>query len=321
MHNRRAEIFDWLKQGRLKPEHLSAVLQLAGVTPKSSDWRCFFERLFLWLGVIFCACAVIFFLAYNWQDMGRFAKFGLVQLLIVGCLVAHWRLKADTGAGKAALFGASLLLGALLALVGQTYQTGADTYELFLVWAIAILPWTWLSRHDAQWLFLIVLLNVAATLYFYTFNAWFPRYFNSNSELWLMFIINTTALVVWELAAWRGISWLQARWPVRVLAVASGTLVTFLVVFEIFDHTDAPALLCYLVWMAAAYARYRHQRRDVLVLAGGVLSLIAVISMFMAQSMLQWADAGGFLFIGLVIMGLSAAGAWWLKQVAREGDR
>ena len=44
-------------------------------------------------------------------------------------------------AGKAALLAAALLTGGLLALIGQTYQTGADTFELFATWAALILPW------------------------------------------------------------------------------------------------------------------------------------------------------------------------------------
>ena len=44
-------------------------------------------------------------------------------------------------AGKAALLAASLFVGALLALIGQIYQTGADTFEMFAAWAALILPW------------------------------------------------------------------------------------------------------------------------------------------------------------------------------------
>ena len=40
----------------------------------------------------------------------------------------------------------SLLTGALLALSGQVYQTGADTFELFAWWAVLILPWVLVSR-------------------------------------------------------------------------------------------------------------------------------------------------------------------------------
>ncbi|MET0204922.1 MAG: DUF2157 domain-containing protein [Casimicrobiaceae bacterium] len=50
--------------------------------------------------------------------------------------LAVWR-GLDTLPGKAALV-AALLAGALLALVGQVYQTGADTFELFAAWAVAI---------------------------------------------------------------------------------------------------------------------------------------------------------------------------------------
>ena len=318
--NRRSDIFDWLKQGRLKPERLAAALQLAEVTPTRADWQRFFDRLMLWLGVIFCACAVIFFLAYNWQDMGRFAKFGLVELFIAICLFFCWRLDLNSAAGKASLLGASLLIGALLALVGQTYQTGADTYELFLVWAIAITPWTFLSRNSAQWLFLIFLANVAAILYFYLFNAWFFRYSNPNDVFWLTFIINTVALIIWEFAALRGVCWLQDRWPTRLLAVASGSLITTLAVFEIFDHTNSLALILYACWMISAYVVYRRKLLDMFVLAGGVLSLIVVISMLLAEWLLYSGDAGGFLFIGLVVIGLSAVGGWWLKSVANEAN-
>jgi hypothetical protein len=55
------------------------------------------------------------------------------------------------------------------------------------------------------------------------------------------------------------------------------------------------------------------------VLAVGVGSVIAV-----ATALLIWRtpihDAGGFLLIGLVIIGLSAAGARWLRGIAAEDD-
>jgi uncharacterized membrane protein len=321
MNNRRSDIFDWLKQGKLKPEHLAAALQLAEVTPKRADWLKFFDRLMLWLGVIFSALSVIFFLAYNWHEMGRFAKFGLVELLIISCLICCWRLNLSSAAGKSTLFGASVLVGALLALVGQTYQTGADTYELFLVWAIAISPWTYLSRNSSQWLFLIALFNVAASLYFYTFNSSFFGYYATNDVYWVMFLINSMALVIWEMAASHDVSGLKKRWPARILAVASGSLITTLVVFGLFDHADSWALIFYAVWIVSAYIIYRHKRRDVFVLAGGVLSLIVVISLFLGESMLRFADAGGFLLIGLIVIGLSAAGGKWLKSVANEVDQ
>src|SRR3546814_15416019 len=77
----------------------------------------------------------------NWNDLGRFAKFGLVGLLLIVAVIGYWRLGVDRAAGKASLLVASILLGALLALFGQTYQTGADTWELFANWAVLMAPW------------------------------------------------------------------------------------------------------------------------------------------------------------------------------------
>ena len=78
------------------------------------------------------------------------------------------------------------------------------------------------------------------------------------------------------------------------------------------------ALILYAGWMILAYVVYRRKLRDMFVLAGGVLSFIVVISMFLAEWLLYSGDASGFLLIGLVVIGLSAAGGWWLKSVANE---
>ena len=52
-------------------------------------------------------------------------------------------------------------------------------------------------------------------------------------------------------------------------------------------------------------------------LAGGVLSLIVAVAAFLSYHMLD-SGSGAFLLIGLVVIGMSAGGAIWLKSVARE---
>ena len=51
--------------------------------------------------------------------------------------------------------------GAVLALVGQTYQTGADVWELFAAWAALMLPFAWLSRSTASWVLWLGVANLA----------------------------------------------------------------------------------------------------------------------------------------------------------------
>jgi len=71
-------------------------------------------------------------------------------------------------------------------------------------------------------------------------------------------------------------------------------------------------------WLACAYGLYRRRIPDLYVLAGASLSVIVVITAFLGKHLIGHDAAGASLFIGLVVIGLSAAAGWWLKQVAKE---
>jgi len=321
MRSNRSDILDWLDQGRLAPEKLRDALALAGALPTAAEWRRFLDRLLALLGVDLLAAGAIFFFAFNWQDLGRFAKFALVEAPIVVALALAWRLGVDGVAGKATLLFAALMAGALLALVGQTYQTGADTWELFAAWAAAILPWALVARFPALWILWLALLNTSLALYFLTFGWLWGMLFAPEKLLWLLFGLNTAALVAWEVLEAGGLAWLRERWAARLLATASGGLVTALAIGQIvgWRHESRWAVPAWFAWMVLAYLAYRIWRKDVYVLAGGVLAAIAVVTTFLGKQV-RMNDAGEFLFIGLVVIGMSAAGGFWLKRVATEED-
>jgi uncharacterized membrane protein len=318
MTDAREAILDWARQGRLRPEDLRRALLQGGALPQAGDWRRFLDRLLLWLGTVGVAAGLIFFLAYKWEDLGRFAKLGLVEVLLVVTLVFVVRFGLERAAGKAALLAAALTVGGLLALIGQTYQTGADTFELFTVWALAILPWTLAGRFPALWLGWLALVNLAVALYFRTFPGLFGLLFSAETLLWVLLAVNTLALAVWEGAAAAGVVWLRERWAARLLATASGLCATQLAVYAIFESASSWGALAWLAWLAGAYVVYRIFLRDLFVLAGGVLSVIVVLTAFFGNHLIDWSDAGGFLLTGLLVIGLSAAGGWWLRRIATE---
>jgi uncharacterized membrane protein len=320
MSESRTEIFDWARQGHLSSDALPAALRIAGVTPGRADWHRFLDRLALWMGVVFCALAVIFFFAYNWQAMGRYAKFGLVELLIVLAIALGWRLGLERAAGKATLLAATLLAGALLALVGQTYQTGADTFELFAVWALAVFPWVAIACFGPLWLLWIGLLNLAMVFYWQVFGGWLGMLFSPRELVWTLFALNTIALCVWEAGAQLGVAWLRERWSPRVLAVASGGSISALAVWSIMrpEEGGIGAMLAYLAWIGAAWGVYRYWLRDLFVLAGGALSVIVVITVYLSKHLLRFDGGASYLLIGLLIIGLSAVSGLWLKSVAAE---
>lgn len=176
MTTTRNQLLQWAEQGDLPPANLPSALHLTGAEPSTSDWRRFIDRLLLWFGALFVSVGVIFFFAFNWNALGRFTRFGLLEGGLVAAVAIAWYLGLDRLSSKATLLVASLLLGGLLALVGQTYQTGADPWELFATWAVMALPWVVIGRFGALLLFWVGLVNLALILY----HQAFPRFFGSG---------------------------------------------------------------------------------------------------------------------------------------------
>ena len=65
----RHTLFAWAERGAITD--LWAALGVAGVLPGPREWRNFLDRLLLWSGAVALATAVVFFIAYNWNDLGK----------------------------------------------------------------------------------------------------------------------------------------------------------------------------------------------------------------------------------------------------------
>jgi uncharacterized membrane protein len=287
------------------------------------------DRMLLWLGVLALCTAATFFVAFNWEALGRFAQFALVEALLLVALLAYWRFAGRRIVAEASLLAAALLLGTLLALVGQTYQTGADTWQLFATWAVLMLPWALLGRSSLLWLLWLGLLNLAVVLWFQHWPGALWVLFTPWEQLtWSLFLLNTVAWVVWEWCIHRAAPASgsstppdSSRWPQRLLALASGTCITLLVLTTLFE-TQSPAALSWLVyalWLAAAYFLFRHRWPDLFVLAGASFSLIITLN-FTLGRLLSEADDWGISFLLLTSTTIASAGfaAVWLRRLHRE---
>src|SRR5262245_39590134 len=114
MESARAQLLEWAEQGLIPAESVEHALSVAGVSPDAARWQRFVSALLLWLGALLLAAGVIFFFAYNWDALGRFAKFGLVEGLLAAAVITAWYSGPDSVTGKASLFFGALLTGALL---------------------------------------------------------------------------------------------------------------------------------------------------------------------------------------------------------------
>lgn len=321
--SKRLLLLEWAEQSRIDPDRLTEAMRVSDVLPSANDWRGFLDTLLLWLGALLTASGVVFFFAYNWDNLGRFTRFALVEGLLIISLLAVWRLGLEKLSGKVSLMVAAVFVGVLLALVGQTYQTGADTYELFGVWCLLILPWALIAKFDGLWVFWLFLLNLAVILYYDTFGGILGVSFGIEQMLWLLFLINTTALLIWEYLVSRGHSSRRSiRWMTRLLATVSCGLITALAILGVFGDGKWVSLLgpiVWLLWMACAYYWYRKVVLDVYVLAIGVLSAVTVVNVVLARILFEGGleHTGGLLLMSLSFIGLSALGAFWLRGVVK----
>ena len=321
MISKRALILHWVEQGLINPARARVVMSSEGVLPDSKRWSAFIENLLTWLGMLALGFAVLFFIAYNWQAMGRFAKFGLLEMAVIASLLVYWRIDADKLTARLSLLLASLFVGVLLAFYGQTYQTGADTWQLFANWALLILPWVLLARFATLWLLWLVLLNLSIVLYFTIRPGLFGLMFDSTAQsFWQIFFINTLAWIGWEVLAQR-IVWLAVRWAIRLIAIASGSAISTLCLIAIFDDYQLASwvILAYLAWLGAVYFVYRTRIHDLFMLAGLCLSLIVVVTAWFGHVLREGSEpVGGFMLLTILVTGMASLATIWLKKLHRE---
>jgi uncharacterized membrane protein len=260
--------------------------QLAGHTPREQSWIKFISRAVLTLGVIFIISGVIFFSAYNWVEPHRFVVFGSIQAIMLGLIafIHFWGI--DNLVGKMALLAASMLIGVLLAVIGQEYQTGADAYQLFTYWALLLIAWVVVARWGPLWLVWLVIANIAMSLY----GEQIVGEHRDAGIFIAAIVLNSAALAAWEWGQARAIAWLQARWIPNLIGTAILALATYLVIDWLFydgyydwqaqTYRDsryfalnlAPFIYAgVILGIAVAYYRWKH---DLYTLAAGGISLI-----------------------------------------------
>ena len=317
----RDQIDQLVEAGHLDATQREQALRLAGIVPDGAGWQQFLSRLFLLLGVTFLVAAVGFFVAYNWNEMGRFIKIALLEAVVVIAALMAARFAPDDLRGRAALLGAVLATGPLLAYIGQTYQTGADTYELFRAWALLALPWVLLARWRPLWATWILIVNLALSLYFA--EAWRPLGAALTASTPLLVHLAVNAAFLLALEAFEGRLEGGGRSAERLaiaLVLAAALFLYFLFLFDS-HHRELWQPLVAALMFAAVWFAYRRQRLDLLALALWCFCLIAATVATIAKLLFEArAETSALLLSGVVTIGLSAWAAVWLRQVGREAE-
>lgn len=276
---------------------------------------------------------LILFLAANWDEFSRFQKFGLTGAVIaVGGLGAL----ATASLRVPGLLLAFAGTGGMLALIGQTYQTGADTWQLFAVWAALTLPWAVAARSDAVWTPWVAVVMTAAALWYHTFgtfdSAWFaditqtqqtPRLLGIPHPMLGVWIFSLGICVLMgpqaQLDSWLGVR----HWAFRLALVLTMSLIAAHAIEAVIASrtrltiyfTGLGILAGIAAWLAMA------ARRDLLLVSATALALDAVLICGIVRLVLptmRRADFGSFFLIGLIAAAIVAASVVAIMRLVRR---
>lgn len=144
----RLAIYELAAQHRLDGSGVKRLRQLAVLDGEPAALAAWLPRGVAVLGGALGGFGVILWIAANWETFGRYGRFALLEgLIAVVCLGALFRPRARAPLGLVALLG----IGGLFAYFGQTYQSGADPWQLFALWAALALPLCLGVRSDVLW--------------------------------------------------------------------------------------------------------------------------------------------------------------------------
>jgi uncharacterized membrane protein len=287
------------------------------------------------VGVVLLAVGVMFFFAANWSAFSGLARMGLVCVALAGTALLGLRLGLDSAAGRASLGLSALLIGPLLAVYGQTYQTGADSYELFLGWALLMTPYIFLVRWGGLVALQVVLLELCWGLF--AFQVMGLRFFKDPAVHLSLVAMN---LVGWGVAeAWvhrivaRTASGERPairvpRWLGRIFLLASMIFVVPLVAAELADDGVLRVIDRYplevisiLVMLSVVWLRARSGQRDIFALTAVGMSLVLLSACEVGHVLeREMRDSFAIFWTGLYTMvSVGAVGSWARAHLKAAG--
>lgn len=262
---------------------------------------------------------LILWIAAHWDTLGRAGQFALLQAGVVAACALAWRGGVvRPAAGLLALLG----IGGLFAFFGQTYQTGADAWQLFALWAALGVPLAVGVRSDVVWApwTLVVLVGVALWVQAHTGHRWQA----SPADLGVHLIGWTAALAACALSSPPGRPRLGTGvWAFRTGATLAVVMISASAMGGLFHSTVLPHYaLGLLVLAVAAGLLVPPKSFDVFALSAVALGLDTLLVAGLVRLMF---DSGGrgdpigrLLLIGLCAAGLLAASVSVILKLARR---
>jgi uncharacterized membrane protein len=299
-------------RGDITEDSYSKLLAWLGSRPTRNEWTQALRTWSLVLGFALIISGVLYFGAFNWNALGRLQKLGLLELILSGLFLGTLSRGLESKEGHVLLVSASALVGGLLAVYGQVYQTGADSYLLFVGWSALIFLWCCAGRSNVLWMLEFCLLNTSFTLWW----SQTKEYSDATSFGPAFLLLNLALAGLWE---WRrkGSPWMNS-YPTEILIFAALTPITLMSCAFIFDWEEAHFNLLLLLTTLAVLMGLRHSvlaTRATLSTSFLCLGTSLLIKIFMDAMDLE---VLGILLVGLGILAQLGLVVKWLSSLHRQ---
>ncbi len=260
---------------------------------------------------------LIFWIAANWETLGRFGRFAVLQ----GAIVAMGIGALARPAWRAPLALVVLLAtGALFAYFGQTYQTGADPWQLFALWAALALPLALAVRSDLLWApwTLVAFVAIALWIHAHTGHRW--RVGPDDLAVHLLGWAAAGAIVLAMSALARRLTG-AGVWALRTAVTLAVVVITSTALAGLFSRSVATHYGFGLLVLAALAAAFVPRRSfDVFALSAVALGLNTLAVAGLGRLLFENAhgDPIGRLFLlGALAAGMLAASVNGVLRLAR----
>jgi uncharacterized membrane protein len=218
---------------------------------------------------------------------------------------------------------ATLLLGALLAFIGQTYQTGADPWQLFAIWAVLALAWLLAARSDGLWVLWVIIASTGITLWSGARTDFFSLLW-SGSGWWLAGVdwLLWFALVAVAYALQRsGLAGANAKWTLRVALLGAVMAVTSYAASALFLKQTQMYFFGLLLVGGTALMLWKSPKRDLAALCICVLGVdVLLVAAWGRVLFMGKFELGSLFLFGLGAAAVVAASVAFLLTIYRSSD-
>lgn len=308
------QLYQWTARQGLDATSARRLRQLSGVDDPPGDPWTPLRRGAGALAAGLIGFGLILWVAANWDDFGRVMRFGLLQAVLAVSLVAAAALRPWRAPLALAAF---LTLGGLLAFFGQTYQTGADPWQLFALWAALGLPIALAARSDLAWTPWALVVATGIGLWMETFGGHSWRFDAATVPVHAIGFVAYGVLCAG--LALRPAATSQP-WAWRLAVLASVIAISGTALGGLFARQVAPQYFLGLgvlgIGLALAWRRAEVFALSALALAVDTL-LVAGLARWLVDE--KW-DVGGYFLIGLAACALLAVSVSLIMRRLRAAE-